>query len=120
MPTKKKQIYQEVDKLADICHRTCRFLWDNPEVGGTEQVSSGYMRNLLQSEGFTIVNHEKLDYAFYAEYGSGHPVIAILGEYDALPGLSQKCDTVDRDPVTPGAPGHGCGHNLQSFCSPRK
>ena len=112
MPAKKKQVYQEVDKLADICSNTCKFLWDNPEVGGEEKVSAGYMRDLFQSEGFNVVNHEKLDYAFYAEYGSGHPVIAILGEYDALPGLSQKRGMVERDPVKVGAPGHGCGHNL--------
>lgn len=112
MPAKKKQVYLEVEKLADICRDSCSFLWDNPEVGGEEKVSAGYMRDLLRSEGFTIVNNEKLEHAFYAEYGSGHPVIAILGEYDALPGLSQKRDTVDRQPVQTGAPGHGCGHNL--------
>ncbi len=112
MPTKKKHVYQEVEKLADLCKSTCTFLWDNPEVGGTESKSAEYMRNLLRSEGFAIVNEEKLEHAFYAEYGSGHPVIAILGEYDALPGLSQKRDTVKKDPVVAGGPGHGCGHNL--------
>ena len=49
--------------------------------------------------------------AFVAEWGSGTPVIGILGEYDALPGLSQKVSTV-REPVVDGGPGHGCGHNL--------
>jgi len=112
MPAKKKQIYQEVDKLADLCLDSCKFLWDNPELGGTEKASADYMRNLLREEGFTIVDEPKLEHAFYAEYGSGHPVIAILGEYDALPGLSQKRDTVTREPIVNGAPGHGCGHNL--------
>ena len=112
MPAKKKHVYQEVEKLAPLCRSTCTFLWDNPEVGGTEAKSAAYMRNLLRDAGFTIVNEEKLAHAFYAEYGSGHPVIAILGEYDALPGLSQKRDTVEKDPLIPGGPGHGCGHNL--------
>ena len=112
MPTKKKHIYQEVDKLADFCQNSCTFLWDNPELGGAEKASANYMRNLLKNEGFTIVDEPRMEHAFYAEYGSGHPVIALLGEYDALPGLSQKRNTVERVPVVPGAPGHGCGHNL--------
>ena len=112
MPAKKKHIYQEVEKLANICTGTCTYLWDNPEVGGTEQKSAAYMRKLMSDAGFAIVNEEKLEYAFMAEYGSGHPVIAILGEYDALPGLSQKKDSAEKDPVVPGGPGHGCGHNM--------
>lgn len=46
----------------------------------------------MSEEGFTIENNEHLEHAFIAEYGKGKPVIAILGEYDALPGLSQKAD----------------------------
>lgn len=112
MPAKKKHVYQEVEKLAPLCKSTCTYLWDNPEVGGTEKKSADYMRELMRDNGFAIVNEEKLDTAFYAEFGSGHPVIAILGEYDALPGLSQKRDKVEKDPIVPGGPGHGCGHNL--------
>ena len=112
MPTKKKTIYQEVDRLAGFCQDSCGFLWDNPELGGAEKVSADYMRNRLRNAGFAIVEEPRMEHAFYAEYGSGHPVIAILGEYDALPGLSQKRNTVDREPVVPGGPGHGCGHNL--------
>ena len=50
--------------------------------------------------------------AFIAEYGSGKPVIAFLGEFDALPGLSQKADAAERIPANPGSCGHGCGHQL--------
>ena len=50
--------------------------------------------------------------AFIAEYGSGKPVIAFLGEFDALPGLSQKADVAERIPVNTGSCGHGCGHQL--------
>ena len=49
--------------------------------------------------------------AFTATYGSGKPVISILGEFDALPGLSQNIQPT-KNPMTQGAPGHGCGHNL--------
>ena len=108
----KNHVFQEVEKLAGLCKNTCTFLWENPEVGGTEEKSAEYMRSLLRDAGFAIVNEEKLAHAFYAEYGSGSPVIAILGEYDALPGLSQKWNSVEKDPIVAGGPGHGCGHNL--------
>ena len=49
--------------------------------------------------------------AFVATYGNGKPVIAVLGEYDALPGLSQVAEYIKK-PLKEGAPGHGCGHNL--------
>jgi aminobenzoyl-glutamate utilization protein B len=54
--------------------------------------------------------------AFTASYGSGKPVIVIMGEFDALPGLSQK-DVATQDPVIAGAPGHACGHNLLGSAS---
>ena len=88
----KQFVYEEVQKLEEVCRESCGFLWNHPETGGKEKESADYMRNLLKSEGFVIVNEEKLEHAFYAEYGSGSPVIAILGEYDALPGLSQKVE----------------------------
>ena len=52
-----------------------------------------------------------LQTAFVAQYGEGRPIIGVLGEYDALPGLSQKAQPV-KEVLQPGAPGHGCGHNL--------
>jgi aminobenzoyl-glutamate utilization protein B len=54
---------------------------------------------------------------FIATWGSGKPVIGILGEFDALPGLSQKANTPVQDPVVSGAPGHGCGHNMMGAAS---
>lgn len=112
----KQNIYEEVNKLAPLCKDACQFVWNHPETGGNEEESSEYMKKLLSAEGFVIVNEEKVPHAFYAEYGSGSPVIAVLGEYDALPELSQKVSSV-KDPVTPGAPGHGCGHNLLGSAS---
>ncbi len=112
----KQTVFDKVNALEGLCSSSCQFLWDNPEVGGTEEKSANYMRKLLKEAGFTIVNEEKLPHAFYAEFGSGRPVIAILGEYDALPGLSQKVCPV-REPVKDGAPGHGCGHNLLGSAS---
>ena len=103
----KQTVFDKVNALEGLCSGSCQFLWDNPEVGGTEEKSANYMRNLLKEAGFTIVNEEKLPHAFYAEFGSGHPVIAILGEYDALPILSQEAGCPEQRPVCEGAPGHG-------------
>ena len=109
--TKKEDIYKLVKEMEPVCKEACQFIWNHPEVGGTEKAASDYYRTLLTQEGFHIVNHEKLPHAFYAEYGSGKPVIAILGEYDALPGLSQKV-SAHKEAVEGQVPGHGCGHNL--------
>lgn len=107
----KKEIYEMVDKLEAACQDASRFIWAHPEVGGEEEKSAGYYQELLAKEGFRIVTDPHMPYAFYAEYGEGRPVIAVLCEYDALPGLSQKTKA-KKEAVTEGAPGHGCGHNL--------
>ena len=111
MKMEKKDLHLEVKKMESLLQTSCRTIWENPEVGGNEKASADYFRRLLDAEGFHIINEEHLEHAFCAEYGSGTPVIAILGEYDALPGLSQKV-TDKKEPVKAGAPGHGCGHNL--------
>ncbi len=107
----KREMLSALEDLRPLCDSVAEDLWNHPELGGTEQRSSDLLRELLRKEGFRIVNEPKLPYAFYAEYGSGSPVIAVLGEFDALPGLSQKCQ-ITKEPVIPGAAGHGCGHNL--------
>lgn len=107
----KQSIFDEVKNLEQLCKNICVFLWNNPELGRNEKVSADYMRDLMKKEGFTIVNEEKLKHAFCAEFGTGKPVIAILGEYDALPKLSQRV-YAEPNPVKAGEPGHGCGHNL--------
>lgn len=107
----KRDLLDRVRDLAPTLDEAARFIWHHPETGGNEKVSAGFYRDKLAEEGFAIYNEPRLEHAFYAEYGSGSPVIAILGEYDALPGLSQQ-PTTEKCPVTEGAPGHGCGHNL--------
>ena len=107
----KKEFLAQIGGLEPTCKEICTHLWNHPEIGGKEEKSANYIRDILSKEGFVIVNEDRLPHAFYAEYGSGKPVIAVLGEYDALPELSQKVSSV-KDPVTEGAPGHGCGHNL--------
>lgn len=89
-----------------------RSIWENPELGFQEVRSSGLLKDELRKAGFRITeNVGGLATAFTAEWGSGKPVIGIIGEYDALPGLSQE-DQPERKARVEGAPGHGCGHNL--------
>lgn len=108
----KKDLQEIVNRLEPLSSSTCRFLWENPELGGNEEQGANLFRKMLADEGFVIVNEERLPHAFYAEYGSGKPVIAILGEYDALPGLSQRDNSIVKEAVVEGGAGHGCGHNL--------
>ena len=86
-------------------------VWSNPEISGKEKESADLFRKILKGHGFELKEIDGMEHAFIAEYGSGSPVIAVLGEYDALPGLSQTVDTTF-NPVEQNGPGHGCGHNL--------
>ncbi|MDY4969711.1 MAG: amidohydrolase [Lachnospiraceae bacterium] len=88
-------------------------IWEYAETRYQEYRSADLLENFLDQQGFSV---EKgigdIPTAFCAKFGSGHPVIAFLGEYDALPGLSQKADTIKEEALTAGGAGHGCGHNL--------
>lgn len=87
-------------------------IWSAPELGFLETQSSGLLQEHLRSHGFTVETGQAgMPTAFVATYGSGTPVIALLAEFDALPGISQ--DTVPyRQPVEAGGSGHACGHNV--------
>ncbi|WP_285767336.1 amidohydrolase [Peribacillus sp. SI8-4] len=103
-----KWIDENEAKFTGIAKR----IWDQPEVGYTETFASTLQIKTLKEAGFTITSGiGDVPTAFVAEYGKGKPVIGILGEFDALPGLSQKA-TPKYEPVVQHGPGHGCGHNL--------
>ena len=102
-----------VDRRAASCTALSDAIWETPELNFHEDFAAGELIALLEGEGFAVQkNLGGLPNAFRAAYGSGSPVIAFLGEYDALSSLSQKADCSVREAVNPGAPGHGCGHNL--------
>ena len=87
-------------------------LWDLAEVGYLETESSALLQSTLAAEGFGIeAGVADIPTAFVAEYGSGQPVIAILAEFDALPGISQDATPV-RNIIETKTAGHACGHNL--------
>jgi aminobenzoyl-glutamate utilization protein B len=101
-----------LDASAERYAGVAKQIWGFAEVGYMEEKSSALLQSELKNAGFTVkagVAGEPT--AFIAEYGSGKPVIAILGEFDALPGLSQDA-VPERKPIRAGAPGHGCGHHL--------
>ncbi len=109
----KKDAFQHLDQLSDTLTGTARQIWEWAETALKEHQSSKLLAKLLEDNGFKVeFGAGGLEVAFVATYGEGHPVIGILGEYDALPGLSQKAGSSTQEAITPGAPGHGCGHNL--------
>lgn len=107
----KKGLLSYLERITDEVNEVNLEIWNNPELSGKEKESADLYRKVLSNKSFKIVNTPGMEHAFYAEYGSGYPVIALLGEYDALPGLSQKLDT-EHNPVKKNGPGHACGHNL--------
>jgi aminobenzoyl-glutamate utilization protein B len=87
-------------------------IWEYAELGLQEFQSSKLLADTLEAAGFTVERGlAGMPTCFVASYGSGKPVIGLLGEFDALPMLSQKGRVPKKDPVVEGAPGHGCGHN---------
>lgn len=87
-------------------------IWLNPEVAWKEFKASALQARFLENEGFGITwDIADISTAFIAEWGEGTPIIGFIGEYDALPGLSQSTST-SQEPLVEGDPGHGCGHNL--------
>ena len=88
-------------------------IWEFAEPRYQEFRSSALQADFLEQEGFTVTrNLGGIATAFSASFGSGHPVIGLLGEYDALPCMNQIADSPEKQTDLPGAAGHGCGHNL--------
>lgn len=102
---------QDLIKLSDR-------IWEIPETRFKEKESVKVLTTYLEQIGFQIeMGVGGIDTAFVAKYGTEGPVIGILGEYDALPGLSQKAASPVREPLIDGGNGHGCGHNLLGTAS---
>lgn len=102
-----------LDEKQDFLFSVSDSIWDHPETDYTETVSSGILMDALKKEGFTVTSGlAGIPTAFSGSYGSGSPVIEILGEFDALSGLSQKACATEKEALEPGGNGHGCGHNL--------
>jgi len=93
-------------------------VWSTPETCYTEKLSMSAHADELQYHGFSVTKGiANIPTAVVGEYGTDGPVIAFLGEYDALAGLSQKADQFYQEPIKKGENGHGCGHNLLGSAS---
>ncbi|TWW02153.1 amidohydrolase [Chitinophaga pinensis] len=108
----KQAITAYLDKQSATYADISKKIWGYAEVGYQEEKSSALLESVLEKEGFTVKKGiAGIPTAFVASYGSGQPVIGILAEYDALPGLSQT-DEPQQHAIEEGGAGHGCGHNL--------
>ena len=108
-----KKIKDLVDQKADKFVGVADQVWSTPELGFKEEKSAAALIAALESEGFTVTTGlAGIPTAFEAVYGEGHPAIALLGEFDALPSLSQEAGNAVQTPICAGGNGHGCGHNL--------
>ena len=109
----KKFLYEIIEENAPTMITLSDKIWDLAELSMEEYQSAEYYCNLLEQEGFTVRrNLCGIPTAFSASYGSGSPRIGILGEFDALSGLSQVPGTARKECLTEGGNGQGCGHNL--------
>lgn len=101
-----------LDQNADTFKSINKNIWSYAEVGLQETKSSAALKDVLRANGFTIEEGlAGMPTAFVASYGNGHPIIGILAEFDALPGLSQDA-TPDRRERAGVMAGHGCGHSI--------
>ncbi|WGK65766.1 amidohydrolase [Croceiramulus getboli] len=106
-----QQILSDLDQKSEEYQKIAHTIWEYAEMGYQEERSAALLQKTLQEEDFKLeVGVAGMPTAFVATYGSGAPVIAILGEYDALPGLSQKAMT--KKMSAGGEAGHACGHHL--------
>jgi aminobenzoyl-glutamate utilization protein B len=113
----KSALLEKMDARAAHYGDVSRTIWEFAEVGYKEHKSAELLKRELRSAGFAVTESvAAIPTAFTATWGQGRPVIAIMGEYDALPGLSQE-DVPERKPRVNGGPGHGCGHNLLGAAS---
>jgi aminobenzoyl-glutamate utilization protein B len=101
-----------LDENEQFLARMAKDIFDHPETAFKENYAADLLASFFTQEGFDVKRKiAGLPTAFTASWGAGKPCIGILGEYDALPGLSQKV-SADREPVVKDGSGHGCGHNL--------
>ncbi len=108
----KKALLKAIEKHQNALIKISDDIWQAAETAFEETESSKILADYAEKQGFTVERGvAQMPTAFVATYGSGKPVISVLGEFDALPGLSQN-PVPTKSPITEGNPGHGCGHNL--------
>uniref|UniRef100_UPI0025DB6ED9 M20/M25/M40 family metallo-hydrolase n=1 Tax=Algoriphagus sp. TaxID=1872435 RepID=UPI0025DB6ED9 len=107
-----EEVLKSLDEKTAFYSNVSQQIWDLAELGYLETNSSALLQKTLSDAGFTVkAGVAEIPTAFMAEYGSGKPVIGIMAEFDALPGVSQKAVPF-REAVVEGGAGHACGHHL--------
>ena len=108
----KKNIISSIENHQSEIIKISDQIWELAELAFNEYESSKILSDYAEKNGFTVEKGVAgMPTAFVASYGSGKPVISVLGEFDALPGLSQDT-TPNKNPLIEGGSGHGCGHNM--------
>ncbi|MFN5439280.1 MAG: amidohydrolase, partial [Bacteroidota bacterium] len=112
VPVNKQSILLSIEKQEKELVHISDQVWSFAEIAMKEHQSAKVLSAYAEQKGFKVTrNVADIPTAFIAEYGSGKPIIGILGEFDALPGLSQKA-MPSKEALNAGAAGHGCGHNM--------
>ncbi|HWR39932.1 MAG TPA: amidohydrolase [Patescibacteria group bacterium] len=110
---KKTELFHWIDEVAAGLREMAADIWDHPELAFQERHAAGLQASFLEAQGFRVQKGlPGIPTALVAEFGSGRPILGILGEYDALANLSQKKSVAHAEPAQANQPGHGCGHNL--------
>ena len=110
--TSKPDVARRMDETKSTYEEIALKIWGYAEVGYHEAKSSALLQEQLKKEAFEVkAGVAEIPTAFVASFGSGHPIIAILGEFDALPGISQEAVPEKKD-RSGSAAAHACGHNL--------
>ena len=108
----KKNIISSIENHQSEIIKISDQIWELAELAFNEYESSKILSDYAEKNGFIVEKGVAgMPTAFVASYGSGKPVISVLGEFDALPGLSQDT-TPNKNPLIEGGSGHGCGHNM--------
>ncbi|SEQ81670.1 M20 family metallopeptidase [Piscibacillus halophilus] len=108
-----KVVDQLIEEKKELFMDMSDRVWDFAETAFLEKQSADYIVSKLEEQGFEVERGVAgIETAFVGTFGSGAPVVGFLGEYDALPGLSQEKGVAEHKPIVKGGNGHGCGHNL--------
>jgi aminobenzoyl-glutamate utilization protein B len=108
----KRDAMAEVEKMREFTQQMVDQIFSYGELGFQEQETAKYLTAILEREGFTVTRGVAgMPTAWLASWGSGKPVIALGSDVDGIPQSSQKPGVAYHDPIVPGAPGHGEGHN---------
>ncbi|WP_266064861.1 amidohydrolase [Brucella intermedia] len=111
-------VWDLVDRRKHLYEKLSDDVWAVPEIQYEEYESVALHAKLLREEGFRVSEgYGGIPTAVMGEAGTGGPIIAILGEYDALPNLSQEAGVTHPAPIVKGGHGHGCGHNMLGSAS---